>query len=196
MDKGFAATTISSIASSARVSPETVYATFGNKRTVLAALIDTAIAGDDAPVAVRDRAWVQALRDDPDPARRVASLARNGSAILARRSAIDEVVREAAATDPEIAAFHAAMLAERLAGQRELLALVAGDGGLRDGLDLDTAADILFALGSPEVWRLLVVDRGWRPERFEAWYARVIASLLGAPDGSRSGYAPEDDSRA
>jgi hypothetical protein len=59
-----------------------------------------------------------------------------------------------------------------------LLAIVAGVDGFRPGLDLDAAADILFALGSPDVWRLLVVDRGWSPARFEVWYVEAISGLL------------------
>jgi len=178
VERGYVATTIDSIATAAGVSAETVYATFGTKRALLAALVDVSIAGDDAPIAVRDRDWVQQLRREPDRERRVSSLARNGRAILERRSAIDEVVREAAAADPAVASLHAAGKVDRLAGQRALLAIVAGEDGFRPGLDLDAAADVLFALGSPEVWRLLVVDRGWSTERFEAWYAEEIAVLL------------------
>jgi len=29
------------------------------------------------------------------------------------------------------------------------------------------AADIIHALMSPEVYRMLVLDRGWQPERYE-----------------------------
>jgi AcrR family transcriptional regulator len=178
LDRGYVRTTIRSIAAAAGVSPETVFATFGTKRALLAAVMDVAIAGDDAPEPILDRGWVRALREEPSRERRIATLARHGREILERRSALDEVVRQAAATDPSLAELEARGKAERLAAQRELLAIVAGADGFRPGLDLDPAADILFALGSPDVWRLLVVDRGWSPERFEAWYAEAIAALL------------------
>lgn len=67
---------------------------------------------------------------------------------------------------------------ERHAGQRELLRLVVGRAGLRAGLTLAAAADILFAIGSPETYRLLVVDRGWSGLRFERWYEETLARLL------------------
>jgi AcrR family transcriptional regulator len=50
----------------AGVSPETIYATFRNKRSLLSALLDVAIAGDDAPVPILERPWVQQLREQPD----------------------------------------------------------------------------------------------------------------------------------
>jgi len=68
--------------------------------------------------------------------------------------------------------------AQRFAGQRELLRIVVGADKLRDGLDLASAADILYAVGSPETYRLLVVDRGWSRARFERWYGDTLDRLL------------------
>ena len=52
---GYGATTLQGIADRASVSVATVYAAFGNKRTVLKELVDVSIAGDDEPVAIADR---------------------------------------------------------------------------------------------------------------------------------------------
>lgn len=177
-ERGYVATTIEAIAARAAVSPETVYATYRNKRSLLATLVDVSIAGDDDPVPVLQRDWVRQMRDEPLRRRRLELLARHGRAILERRAPIDEVVRGAAAADPEIASLLDQGRAERLAGQRELLRILAGPDALRPGLTLEAAADILFAIGSPEVYRLLVAGRGWTPERFESWYADTIERLL------------------
>ena len=165
------------IAARARISPATVYATFTNKRSLLAALVDVSIAGDDAPVPILDRPWVQEMRDEPDLRRRVELLARNGRLILERRAPIDEVVRAAAASDPDIAELWRAGKVQRLAGQRELLRIV-GRVGFRDGLGEGDAVDTLYAIGSPETYQLLTVDRGWSPARFERWYADALLRLL------------------
>ena len=178
IEQGYVAATMERIARRAAVSVETIYATFRMKRAVLAALVDVAIAGDDAPVAILERDWVTELRAEPDRRRRVETLARHGRSILERRSPIDAVVSGAAAADPEIRSLLETGQAERLAGQRELLRIVAGPDGFRPGLTLDDAADILFAIGSPEVYRLLTMARGWSGERFEAWYADSIEALL------------------
>lgn len=178
VERGFVATTIYAIAGLADVSPETIYATFGNKRSVLAELVDVAIAGGAQALPILEQAWVQEMRADPDPRRRLRILARNGRAILERRAAIDEVVRGAAAADPEVATLWARGKMERFVGQRELLRIVLGDGRLRAGLDLRTAADVLYAIGSPETYRHLVGDRGWSASRFERWYAETLEDLL------------------
>lgn len=49
---------------------------------------------------------------------------------------------------------------------------------LPEGLDFDTAVDVLYAVGSPETYRLLVVDRGWSASRFARWYGETLERLL------------------
>ena len=195
-ERGYVATTIDAIAARADVSPETIYATFGTKRAVLSALVDVSIAGDEDAPPVLDQAWVAALRAEPDRHRRVMMLAAQGRAILERRSAIDEVVHGAASADPEIAALRDLGKTQRHAGQRELLRMVAGPAGLRGGMALDAGADVLYAVGSPETYRLLVVDRGWSGARFERWYADTIECLLLEPDGPAAGRAAAADQLA
>lgn len=181
LELGYAGTTIRAIAARADVSPETVYATFGAKRSLLSRLVDISIAGDDTAPPVIEQGWVQQLREEPDVHRRLRLLAHQGRSILERRAALDDVVRGAASADPEIAALRDRGRAERFAGQREFLRIVVGGGSLREGIDLETAADILYALGSPETFRLLVVDRGWSGDQFEAWYGESLERLLLGP---------------
>ncbi len=182
-ERGYAATTIDGIAGRADVSSETVYATFGSKRALLSELVDVSIAGGSDAAPVLDQGWVQEMRSDPDPVRRLRILARTGRLILERRAAIDDVVRGAAAADPEIAALWESGKADRFAGQREVLRMVMGTSALRPGLDLETAADILYAIGSPETYRHLVIDRGWSGTRFEAWYGETLERLLLPDEG-------------
>jgi AcrR family transcriptional regulator len=99
-EHGYVATTIGAIAARAGVSPETVYAAFGNKRSLLSGLPDVAIAGDDAPVPILERSWVKELRAEEDPGRRLRLLARNGRLILERTAPVYEVLRGAAPPTP------------------------------------------------------------------------------------------------
>lgn len=178
VESGYVATTIEAIAERAAVSPETVYATFNNKRSLLSALIDVSIAGDDAPIPILERDWVRQMRAETDPRRRLRVLARNGRLILERTAAIYEVLRGAAAADPEMASLWELNKAQRHAGQRALLRILTERAPLREGLPAKTATDILFAIGSPETYRLLVVERGWSADRFERWYEDTLARLL------------------
>lgn len=183
VERGYIGTTITAIAERADVSPETIYATFGTKRAVLSELVDISISGDDSAPPVLEQEWVHELRAESDPRQRARMLAARGRAILERRNEVDEVVRGAATADPEIATLRDRGAMERYAGQRELLRIVVGATGLGDGLDIGTATDVLYAIGSPETYRLLVVDRGWSPERFEQWYGDTIERLILAPLG-------------
>ncbi len=182
VERGYVVTTIDAIAERADVSPETVYSRFGSKRAILSDLVDVSIAGDDIAAPILERDWVQEMRDEPDPHRRLRMLAGRGRSILERRAAVDQVVGGAAAADPDIAALRQLGKVQRHAGQRELLRIVAGTSGLRDGLDLEAAADVLYAIGSPEAYQLLVTDRSWSPSRFEAWYGETLDRLLLAPE--------------
>jgi hypothetical protein len=49
---------------------------------------------------------------------------------------------------------------------------------LRPELRERDAADIIHALMSPEVYRLLVCDRGWHPERYEQWLKDILINQL------------------
>jgi AcrR family transcriptional regulator len=181
IERGYGASTIDAIAGRADVSPETIYATFGNKRSVLSELVDISISGGVGTASVLEQDWVREMRDESDPHRRVQILASNGRAILERRAAVDEIVRGAASADPEMAALRDLGKAQRHAGQRELLRVIVGRDGLRPGLDLEVASDILYAIGSPETYQLLVVERGWSGSQFERWYAESVERLLLAP---------------
>ena len=178
VQNGYAATPIDAIAARASVSPETVYAAFKNKRSLLSELIDVTIAGDDSPIPILERHWVKEMRDESDPRHRLRILARNGRMMFDRWAPIYEVLQGAAAVDPEIASLWELNKKQRLAGQRRLLGIVTERAPLRKGLTPKTAADILFTIGSPETYRLLVVDRGWSSDRFERWYADALAELL------------------
>jgi AcrR family transcriptional regulator len=178
IERGYVATTIDAIAASATVSPETVFSAFGTKRSLLAQLVDLAISGGEGARPILDQAWVQEMQAESDPRRRIRILASNGRSILERRSALDEVVRGAAAADPEMATLWERSKAQRFAGQRALLQIALEGAVPRGGMSLETAAGILFAIGSPEVYRLLVVDRGWSGSSFERWYIDTLARLL------------------
>ena len=59
---------------------------------------------------------------------------------------------------------------------------LARGGALRPGLRERDAADIIHAVLSPELYRLVVVDRGWTPQRYQRWVAELLAVQLLPPD--------------
>jgi hypothetical protein len=51
-------------------------------------------------------------------------------------------------------------------------------GLLRPGLTRDAARAILWSLTSREIFRMLVRQRGWSGDEYEAWLRRAIRSDL------------------
>ena len=55
---------------------------------------------------------------------------------------------------------------------------------MRRSLSIDEAADIIWATNGPEFYTLMVIERGWNIERFEAFLADAWVRLLLEDDRS------------
>jgi AcrR family transcriptional regulator len=177
-DRGFGATTMEAIASEAGVATDTVYAGFRSKPGVLHALIDVRIGGDEAPVALIDRPGPQAVQVERSQKRQIAGIAAGVAEVLERARPVDDIMRGAAAVDPEVAALRARIQAARHDNMRRFASWVAASGPLRGGMDLDEAAAVLWTLTSPEVHRLLITERGWSSARYRTWLAGTLTRVL------------------
>jgi len=179
VEHGYLATTIESVAEQAGVAVQTVYYVFGTKRALLDAVLDASIAGDAEPVAVLERPWFETLGSELDAATAVEHLVDAAVAILARVAPVYEVVRRAAA-DPDVGALLDRNRTGRRADQRRLVERLAAGGHLRSGLDVDTAADVVYALLNEEVFQMLTVDCGWPLDRFRQWATDLVGHQLTA----------------
>ena len=176
----YVATTMDAIAAEASVALKTVYSAFATKSGVLRALWDLRLKGDADDAPVSERPWYREMLDEPDPRRQLEMIAANARIVRSRIGRLLRTIRSAAAVDADAAALWQLIQTDFYAIQRTLVVTIADRGGLRPGLDVDRAADILSTLNHPDVWLLLVGDRGWRPEEFETWFtATVCDQLLG-----------------
>jgi AcrR family transcriptional regulator len=183
IEHGYPATTIEAIAEAADVPLPTLYRLFGSKRTLLAAVLDTSFGGDDQPVAFADRPAVRAARAETDPVKMVNAFARIAREFMERSSAIQHVLATAAQVDPDAAGLLTEIRRQRHTGQSRIAAALEGIGALDPGLDKTEATDIVYALLSPEVHRILTVERGWTADRYERWIARSLGTLLATGGG-------------
>jgi hypothetical protein len=71
---------------------------------------------------------------------------------------------------------------QRYTGQARIVAALEASGALDPDLDTAEAADIAYAALSPDVHRILTVERGWPADRYERWIARSLGALLRATD--------------
>jgi TetR/AcrR family transcriptional regulator, regulator of autoinduction and epiphytic fitness len=178
LSRGYAATTIDAISERSDVPPATVYRLFSSKLGILEALGDVLIVGDDDAGAVQDRPDVAALFAESDPEKQLAGFAGVTVAINTRTGDIYQVLSGAAAADPEAAALLAEFHRQRDQGQGQIARALARAAALRPGLRERDAADIIHALMSPDLYRLLVSDRGWTPERYERWLTATLIDQL------------------
>ena len=182
VERGYAATTLSAVADAARVSVQTVYNVVGGKAVLLKAVYDVTLAGDDEPVPMGARPEFRAVVEAPTGRECLARYAAVGR-LLGERLVplLTVIVAQAAAGDPDLAAFVATVEGERAIGTRTVAAHVAARFGLRDGFDVDAAADVLWALTAPDLADRLVVRRGWGWDRFERWLGTAMADALLGP---------------
>jgi AcrR family transcriptional regulator len=180
--QGYGATTIDQVAARAQVSKPTVFTAVGNKQALLAAVRDVALAGDDLPVAVADRAPYQAVLDEPDPYRAVALMAAHLTGLWRRYAGIREVLRGAASSgEPALREMWQTSQQQRLTAARSFIAALTGKGPLRDGLDARTAADIAWLHMSPDNYRALTAERGWSEAAYQRWLIGTLTAALLPP---------------
>ena len=182
--KGYAATTMAAIAAEARVALKTVYVAFETKSGLLRALWHLLLRGDEGDAPMGQRAWYRELLEEPDPERQLRLMARTSRLVKLRAAALMEVIRSAAPGDPDIGALWSRIQSDFYDIQRPVVEVLYEKGALRPGLDVDRATDILWTLNHPNLWQLLVGERGWTPEQYEQWFGdAVCAQLLKGSNG-------------
>jgi AcrR family transcriptional regulator len=184
LERGYGATTIEAISARSDVPSATLYRLFSSKRGILKALLDVSIVGDDDQVPMAERPHIQSLLADTDPKSTVASFVNVAAEVNARTAAIYRILTSAAASDVDAASLLGELTRQRQLGQGLVARALARRRALRRALRERDAGDVIHALVSPEVYKLLVVDRGWSPQRYETWLTdTLVHQLLAAPPG-------------
>ena len=177
--RGFAATTMADVAEAAGVSTQTVYKVFRNKVGLAKAVFDHAIAGDDEPVPMTERSSLRRVRDEPDPRRKMLLYGEHLAAVAPRHVPVQLVIVDAAASDPDAAKVWNVLQDERLRGMSMFASDLEAQRHLRPGVTATEARDVLWTYNSAELFRLLVINRGWTADRYGHWVAQaLIAALL------------------
>jgi AcrR family transcriptional regulator len=182
VEQGYPHTTISQIARESGTPEATLYRLFGSKRGVLKEVIDVTIGGDDEPIAYRERPQVQAAFASGDPVRMLDAFAHLTRLVMRRTAPLQNVLLTSAGFDDEAAEMLTVTRKQRHAGQSGIVRAVAATGRLHPDLTPATAADIVYALMSPEVFHILTVQRRWSEARYERWLATALKAQLLTPD--------------
>ena len=175
LECGYRATTVAAVANGAGVSIDTVYEPVGRKPMLLREVIEQSISGTDRVVVAEERDYVQVMQAQADPARKLSSTPRPCAPSTPewRRSrrrparCVDDRTRGArgvAGDHHPAGGEHEAACSEPPRRRRSTQGSV-DRGSRRHPLDHQ----------QPRFYVLFVQERGWTPQRYEAWLADTWA---------------------
>lgn len=168
-ERGFAGTTITAISQAAGVPAQTIYSAFGTKARILARVSEVWMRETGT------RASAEAYFEEPDAGRRLRLFAALNRQQLDAGADVLAIYRDAARSDPSMAA---ALDALMLAREREIAKLLASvESDLRAGLSVADAVAITLALCVDAAYTTLR-DAGWDGARYEQWLGDLLVSQL------------------
>jgi len=185
VEQGFARTTVTQVAGAAGVSPETVYAAFRSKATLLHRVWDVTVGGDDEEVVFHERPEVVAIRSEPDLERRLRLHARFATATARRTGPLLRAIEAAAGADATAAAMLDEVHRQRLEGIGVMAAEAARTGQL--AVSEEVCRDLVWATTDAVLWHRLVVQRGWTDDQFAEHLAETWVSWLVRGQAGRRG---------
>ena len=175
-ERGYAKTTMKDIAERAGVARDTVHAVFGNKAALVPAIIDLRLVPDESVRNVADSLEGQRVQSETDPVRQIELFADFITKLNTILRPVFEMLRGAALTEPEVVGMLAAAEKSRMANMQRYASWLAARGPLR--MSTKKAGEMIFAIVSPEVGRLLCDELGWSEKRHAEWVADVLKRTL------------------
>ena len=176
LGRGYARTTMQDIADLAGVARDTVHAVFGSKARVLTALIDLRLVPDDSVANITQRPDAQAVKDELDQRKQIELFARFIAGISTQLRPVFEILRTASAVEPEMANVFEEMDRFRMKNMQTYAKWIAARGPLR--VSTRRAGEIIWALASPDVGRMLCDELGWSQTQHARWLADTLIRTL------------------
>lgn len=177
---GYRRTSLTAVAEAAGVAHRTVYVRFGTKAALLKRVVDVAIVGDLAPVAVTGREWYRDATSAPTLEERIAAHARGSAQLLGSAADVIAVAAEAEAAEPILAEAARAGRAATLDAVRGFWTSAERDGLLPAGCDIDWLVETSSLLSHAQSYLLMRETLGMTPARYETWIAATLRRLVAA----------------
>lgn len=178
--KGFDTTTIDAIAVAAKVATPTVYTLFKSKEGIMRELLNSSLFGKPYQSLVEKTMTLQnpieSLKNAPSIARMIHDAEKSEMGLI----------RGVSALSPQLKKIEAEQERQRYDRQENTVMRLEKEKALLPGLDLGRARDILWTLTSREVYRMLVMERGWSSDEYESWLRRTLLQVLIGPSKGKA----------
>jgi TetR/AcrR family transcriptional regulator, regulator of autoinduction and epiphytic fitness len=174
--QGYGRTTIADIARAGGVSPETVYASFGNKATLLRRAWFLMFRGDETDLPLYDRTQMQEILAIRDLAERTRAHATFVTANNRRSAPLLRAMEGAAASEQGAAEMLAEWAERRLDVATKYAHAAAATGQL--AVTEDECRDVLYATMDGVLWQRLVEQRRWSDQRYATWLSGAWQAMF------------------
>lgn len=180
VERGYAATTMESVAADAGVAVQTVYFTFRSKGDLLQAAYEHVVLGPER-IPPHLSAWWRAVEGEPDVAAAIRGLVEGTLDVLDRAAPLvravlgDDTAHEGYQHNEDL----------RRAGNMELVRILARKHTLLPGLTEERARDVLLLLTGPVLYSHLTRDMGWPRGEVEQWVVAILGQQLFGIDTTR-----------
>ena len=173
--QGIDRVTIANIGKKAGVAGSTVYAIYGSKDGILKALMEQSLFGSEFQSAQ------ELLGGEDDPVKLIAMTPRVARAIYESEASDLGLIRHASGFSPALRKMEQQFERIRFEAQEQRVRSLFDAGKARRGLSLEEARRILWMYTSRDVYRMLVHEAGWTPDRYEAWLSTTLLEALVDP---------------
>jgi len=167
--------TIAAIGKKAGVAGSTVYALYGSKDGILRVLMEQAFFGRGFQSAQ------ELLRGENDPVKLIAMTPRVARAVYEGDASNLGLIRHASGFSPALRKIEQDFERIRYETQGPRVRSLFDAGKGRPGLSLEEARRILWMYTSREVYRMLVHEAGWTPDKYETWLSTTLLEAVVAP---------------
>ena len=178
LSRGYSATKLDLVAAEAGVALPTLTGYFPTKAGLLDEVLRSVARGGAGGERPTLGAQLAALFDITDPAELLTAVAALSRGANERGFELFEILRTAAAAEPKLEEQRREGAEARRRDQARIAHHLQHRGVLREDLSEHEATDVLWLYSSADIYRLLVHDSGWSPERYERWLAQTLAEAL------------------
>lgn len=170
--RGIDAVTVAEIAAKSGVAGSTVYAIFKSKEGILRGLMEQSLFGG------RFRSAQQILAGVNDPVEMIALTAHVARAIYESESSDLGLLRNVSGFSPALRKIEQEFERIRYEMQEERLRGLFAASRAKKRISIDEARRIMWMYTSRDIYRMLVIEGGWTPDRYQEWLSTALVAAL------------------